>query len=244
MEFDRILEKVAVAERNLAPVFKGSCVDALEIRGFDKVKLVREKMNRALEMWQDIPGIPEDTLSPKDSDGNSDLSTGKKKRGRPRKYDADGNLNPAYIKLPSVAAAPPQAGFTLSPPSYEHSAGSKKGRDKHSPVAALSLMRRIWRRRLGFSDLSGDDEELIVENLGFLLRKRGGGLPFPVDGPLQPALCGFVVTDALELDNPIIYVNSVFEMVTGYRAEEIVGRNWLVFSWIFSFYCFYILGLG
>ncbi|KAL3637000.1 adenosine kinase [Castilleja foliolosa] len=75
------------------------------------------------------------------------------------------------------------------------------------------------------SDLSGDDEEVIGENLGFLLRKRGGGLPFPVDGLLQPAPCGFVVTDALELDNPIIYVNSVFEMVTGYRAEEILGRN-------------------
>ncbi|KAL3635354.1 hypothetical protein CASFOL_019901 [Castilleja foliolosa] len=180
-------------------------------------------MNRALEMWQDIPGIPEDTLSPKDSDGNSDLSTGKKKRGRPRKYDADGNLNPAYIKLPPVAAAPPQAGFTLSPPSYEHSAGSKKGRGKHSPVAALSLMRRIWRMRLGFVA----NRRCIAGEVRwrFLLRKRGGGLPFPVDGPLQPALCGFVVTDALELDNPIIYVNSVFEMVTGYRAEEIVGRN-------------------
>ncbi|GFP97441.1 adagio protein 1 [Phtheirospermum japonicum] len=75
------------------------------------------------------------------------------------------------------------------------------------------------------SDLSGDDEEVIGENLGFLLRKRGGGLPFPVDALLQPAPCGFVVTDALELDNPIIYVNSVFEMVTGYRAEEILGRN-------------------
>ncbi|KAL0290837.1 UNVERIFIED_CONTAM: Adagio protein 1 [Sesamum angustifolium] len=64
-----------------------------------------------------------------------------------------------------------------------------------------------------------------------MLRKRGGGgLPFPVDRLLQPSPCGFVVTDALEPDNPLIYVNSVFEMVTGYRAEEVLGRNWLVFS--------------
>ncbi|KAF5802651.1 putative PAS domain, F-box domain, galactose oxidase/kelch, beta-propeller, PAS domain superfamily [Helianthus annuus] len=68
------------------------------------------------------------------------------------------------------------------------------------------------------SDLSGDDEG------GFLLND-GGPLPFPVDGLLQPAPCGFVVTDALEPDQPIIYVNSVFEMVTGYRAEEVLGRN-------------------
>nr|AML77013.1 putative LOV domain-containing protein [Conopholis americana] len=82
------------------------------------------------------------------------------------------------------------------------------------------------------SDLSGDDKAEEEEDfgeglgLGFLLRKRGGGgLPFPVDGLLQPAPCGFVVTDALETDNPIIYVNSVFEMATGYRAEEVLGRN-------------------
>ncbi|XP_023761145.1 adagio protein 1 [Lactuca sativa] len=68
------------------------------------------------------------------------------------------------------------------------------------------------------SDLSGDEEE------GFLLND-GGPLPYPVDSLLQPAPCGFVVTDALEPDQPIIYVNSVFEMVTGYRAEEVLGHN-------------------
>ncbi|GER33694.1 AT hook motif DNA-binding family protein [Striga asiatica] len=63
--------------------------------------------------------------------GGSDLSSGKKKRGRPRKYDAEGNLNPAYIKS-SPLAAPPQTGFTLStPPSYENSGGPKRGRGKH-----------------------------------------------------------------------------------------------------------------
>ncbi|GER43445.1 AT hook motif DNA-binding family protein [Striga asiatica] len=65
--------------------------------------------------------------------GNGDLTAVKKKRGRPRKYDAEGNLNPAYIKSPPLAAAaPPQAGFTLStPPSYDYSVGPKRGRGKH-----------------------------------------------------------------------------------------------------------------
>nr|AML78122.1 putative LOV domain-containing protein [Helonias bullata] len=35
----------------------------------------------------------------------------------------------------------------------------------------------------------------------------------------------FVVTDALEPDFPIIYVNTVFESSTGYRADEVLGRN-------------------
>jgi clock-associated PAS protein ZTL len=40
-------------------------------------------------------------------------------------------------------------------------------------------------------------------------------------------VCGMVVSDALELDFPIIYdVNRGFEDATGYRAEEVLGRNW------------------
>lgn len=51
--------------------------------------------------------------------------------------------------------------------------------------------------------------------------------------PLKPGLfyypttpTSFVVSDALEPDFPIIYVNKVFESVTGYRADEVLGRNW------------------
>nr|AML79051.1 putative LOV domain-containing protein [Goodyera pubescens] len=35
----------------------------------------------------------------------------------------------------------------------------------------------------------------------------------------------FIVADALEPDFPIIYVNAVFEKATGYRADEVLGRN-------------------
>ncbi|KAJ0981261.1 hypothetical protein J5N97_009516 [Dioscorea zingiberensis] len=38
-------------------------------------------------------------------------------------------------------------------------------------------------------------------------------------------LSSFVVSDALEPDYPIIYVNTVFEMCTGYSADEVLGRN-------------------
>lgn len=42
--------------------------------------------------------------------------------------------------------------------------------------------------------------------------------------PMIPS--AFVVSDALEPDFPIIYVNKVFENATGYRADEVLGRNW------------------
>jgi len=51
--------------------------------------------------------------------------------------------------------------------------------------------------------------------------------------PLKPGFffypttpTSFVVSDALEPDFPIIYVNKVFEISTGYRADEALGRNW------------------
>lgn len=37
--------------------------------------------------------------------------------------------------------------------------------------------------------------------------------------------CGVVITDAQQEDNPIIYCNRSFERMTGYKAEEILGRN-------------------
>ncbi|CAM8954075.1 unnamed protein product [Rhodiola kirilowii] len=42
-------------------------------------------------------------------------------------------------------------------------------------------------------------------------------------GPVTPS--AFSVADALEPDHPLIYVNTVFEVFTGYRADEVLGRN-------------------
>ncbi|ESW17254.1 hypothetical protein PHAVU_007G223900 [Phaseolus vulgaris] len=61
--------------------------------------------------------------------GSFDLF-GKKKRGRPRKYDADGNLRV------SATPTPPPPGFTLSTPS-EFS--NKRGRGKHTAFGNYQL---------------------------------------------------------------------------------------------------------
>lgn len=70
---------------------------------------------------------------------------------------------------------------------------------------------------------NSDSESVDGEEDGFLL--SDGPLSFTVGNLLQSAPCGFVVTDALEPDHPIIYVNTGFELITGYRAEEVLGRN-------------------
>jgi len=36
---------------------------------------------------------------------------------------------------------------------------------------------------------------------------------------------GILITDCQQPDNPLVYVNPAFERITGYRAEEVLGRN-------------------
>jgi clock-associated PAS protein ZTL len=73
------------------------------------------------------------------------------------------------------------------------------------------------------SDSDGGDDEEEEE-----VRPGGGdagpGFSLAIEGVL--GACGMVVSDALEPDFPIIYVNRGFESSTGYSAEEVLGRNW------------------
>ncbi|KAK1315846.1 Adagio protein 1 [Acorus calamus] len=69
------------------------------------------------------------------------------------------------------------------------------------------------------------DSEPSGEEDGGFAWSDGGPLSIAIGSFIHSTPCGFVVTDALEPDHPIIYVNTGFEMVTGYRAEEVLGRN-------------------
>lgn len=74
------------------------------------------------------------------------------------------------------------------------------------------------RQKCSFEDEDEIEEQEVGESDELALR---GGLFF---SPTTPT--SIVVSDALEPDFPVIYVNKVFEIHTGYRADEILGRNW------------------
>ncbi|KAL4361828.1 hypothetical protein GQ457_04G007130 [Hibiscus cannabinus] len=65
------LGKVAMAEKELAAEYKAACVTALENKRFDKVKIVRETMNRSLDLWKDVSGVCEEASTPPQSDSSS-----------------------------------------------------------------------------------------------------------------------------------------------------------------------------
>ncbi|XP_021652232.2 TORTIFOLIA1-like protein 4 isoform X2 [Hevea brasiliensis] len=51
------LGKVTLAEKELSKEHRVACLSSLESRRFDKVKAVRETMNRTLELWKEVPGV-------------------------------------------------------------------------------------------------------------------------------------------------------------------------------------------
>ncbi|KAH1227829.1 AT-hook motif nuclear-localized protein 1 [Glycine max] len=94
-----------------------------------------------------VPAVPAPTTTTlavaTTTPGSLDLF-GKKKRGRPRKYDADGNLRVSARPTPT-----PPSGFTLSTPS-EYSS-SKRGRGKHynTTFANNSYQQQLYSSSLG-----------------------------------------------------------------------------------------------
>ncbi|CAA7047393.1 unnamed protein product [Microthlaspi erraticum] len=74
------LAKIATAEEELAPLYKKACVCILESRRFDKVKLVRETMNRTLSLWKQLEGDSTEISEPSSSSSSSSKSVSSGKR--------------------------------------------------------------------------------------------------------------------------------------------------------------------
>nr|AML77129.1 putative LOV domain-containing protein [Stylidium adnatum] len=71
-------------------------------------------------------------------------------------------------------------------------------------------------------DYSSSEDDVYAE----MVERDDGDLLGLLGDFFNPAIpCSIVVSDAVDPDFPIIYVNSVFETVTGYRADEVLGRN-------------------
>lgn len=45
------------------------------------------------------------------------------------------------------------------------------------------------------------------------------------DMALESSMNGILITSSMQLDHPITYVNRAFETMTGYRAEDVLGKN-------------------
>ncbi|MEG4068831.1 PAS domain S-box protein [Microcoleus sp. Pol11C2] len=56
-------------------------------------------------------------------------------------------------------------------------------------------------------------------------RKRAEEMLWLYDRAIAATSTGFTISDATDPENPIIYCNPAFESMTGYRRQEIIGKN-------------------
>ncbi len=59
----------------------------------------------------------------------------------------------------------------------------------------------------------------------FIARKDAGLIPYVLSQILDTCVNGITLSDPDQEDNPIVYANEAFEMMTGYSVEETLGRN-------------------
>lgn len=84
-------------------------------------------------------------------------------------------------------------------------------------IVQAKMMMMMMKFGTDSDQIAGREEEFLLSD--------GRPAPFPMEELIIRTPCSIIVSDALEPDYPIIYVNTVFEKVTGYRAEEVLGRN-------------------
>ena len=59
----------------------------------------------------------------------------------------------------------------------------------------------------------------------FQVEKDNGIIPQILTQILDGSVNGITLSDPDQVDNPIVYANKAFELITGYSNEETVGRN-------------------
>ena len=59
----------------------------------------------------------------------------------------------------------------------------------------------------------------------FTAEKDEGTIPFVLSQILDTCVNGITLSDPDQPDNPIVYANEAFELITGYDREEIIGHN-------------------
>lgn len=94
-------------------------------------------------------------------------------------------------------------------------------RDKEDEEEVQNQNQKGGKRLKCMNMMKNEQENRVVDE------EDESELPLKPEFFLYPTTpTSFVVSDALESDFPIIYVNKVFEISTGYRAHEALGRNW------------------
>uniref|UniRef100_A0A0E0CR87 TORTIFOLIA1/SINE1-2 N-terminal domain-containing protein n=1 Tax=Oryza meridionalis TaxID=40149 RepID=A0A0E0CR87_9ORYZ len=187
------LAALALEHKDLLVSYKSSCITMFEARRFDKVKIVRDSMNRMIEAWKEIPDVEEDecssgappashsqrrsSLAGSASDGRYPVASSTRRNSLPASRSPPPDASPSVNKRHSSSSA---RNKKQSPSSYRK-AGQAKNRDYKVDIAVTpdatpikvvteekllkggNVRSRLEARRMLFQD--GDDRATKVAGL-------------------------------------------------------------------------------
>lgn len=58
-----------------------------------------------------------------------------------------------------------------------------------------------------------------------IIAKDEGMIPYILSQILDSCVNGITLSDPDQEDNPLVYVNEAFELITGYSRDEVLGKN-------------------
>lgn len=61
--------------------------------------------------------------------------------------------------------------------------------------------------------------------MDFVAEKDASTIPFILSQILDSCVNGITLSDPDQEDNPLVYANEAFELITGYNQEDILGHN-------------------
>lgn len=61
--------------------------------------------------------------------------------------------------------------------------------------------------------------------MDFVVEKDQGPIPYVLSQILDSCVTGITISDPDQPDNPLVYANAAFELVTGYHRKDILGKN-------------------
>ncbi|KAG8059496.1 hypothetical protein GUJ93_ZPchr0002g25605 [Zizania palustris] len=94
------LAALALQHKDLLVTYKSYCISTFEARKFDKVKIVRDSMNKMIEAWKEIPDIEDDECS-----SGAPLASQSQRRSSLGGSASDGRYPAASLDSKSVAPA-------------------------------------------------------------------------------------------------------------------------------------------
>ncbi|KAI3898465.1 hypothetical protein MKW92_034375 [Papaver armeniacum] len=151
--------KLGVKEKDILVEFKSPCLNAFESRRFDKVKVVRDRMNEMIEVWKDIPECVNEISSPSLSKSSS--STENFSSRSSSTTTTDESHRGSRRKSSPISKSPPRD----SPATTNMTARKKSNNDvKSSPVLFRKL--DFNNKMVDDQNTSSTEEELSEINLG------------------------------------------------------------------------------